>query len=66
MPIYAYQCDNGHRFDELQRVSDDPVTACVCGATAQRKLSPPAVHFKGPGFHNTDYASGRRPKGATR
>ena len=56
MPIYEYKCDNGHVFDVMQRMTDDPLTACQeCGAPAVRVLHSPAVHFKGSGFYNTDY-----------
>jgi putative FmdB family regulatory protein len=64
MPIYEYRCDNGHSFDVLQSMSDDPVKECeVCGAPVQRVLHSPAVHFKGSGFYTTDYGSKKRPKG---
>ena len=63
MPIYEYKCDNGHVFDVIQRMSDDPLTKCQeCGAKAVRVLHPVAIHFKGSGFHNTDY--GRKSAGA--
>jgi putative FmdB family regulatory protein len=56
VPIYEYKCDNGHVFDVMQRMADDPLTECVeCGASAVRVLHSPAVHFKGSGFYNTDY-----------
>jgi putative FmdB family regulatory protein len=59
VPIYEYRCTNGHVFDVMQRMSDDPLTACIeCGATVQKVLNAPAIHFKGSGFYNTDY--GRR------
>ena len=57
MPIYDYKCDNGHRFEAMQSMSEDPITECdVCGAPARRVLHAPAVHFKGSGFYTTDYA----------
>lgn len=57
MPIYEYKCTKGHVFDVLQRMADDPLTECQeCGAPAERVLHPVAIHFKGSGFHNTDYA----------
>jgi putative FmdB family regulatory protein len=63
VPIYEYKCENGHVFDVMQKMSDEPLTECVeCGAPAQRVLTAPAVHFKGSGFYNTDY--GKRKKGA--
>lgn len=56
MPIYEYRCENGHEFEVLQKMSDDPVTACEeCGAPVERVFHPVAVHFKGSGFYNTDY-----------
>lgn len=56
MPIYEYKCDNGHVFDVIQKMVDDPLTECQeCGAPAVRVLHSPAVHFKGSGFYNTDY-----------
>ena len=63
MPIYEYKCENGHVFDVIQKMSDEPLTECQeCGAPAERVLHPVAVHFKGSGFYNTDY--GKKKKGA--
>jgi putative FmdB family regulatory protein len=63
MPIYEYLCENGHRFEALQRMSDDALTTCeVCGAPVQRVLHPVAVHFKGSGFYTTDYGRGKGAK----
>jgi putative FmdB family regulatory protein len=64
VPIYEYKCDNGHVFDVMQKMADEPLTECVeCGAHAQRVLTAPAVHFKGSGFYNTDY--GKRKGGGS-
>jgi putative FmdB family regulatory protein len=60
MPIYEYKCENGHVFDVIQKMSDEPLRECEeCGAPASRVLTPPAIHFKGSGFHNTDYGTKR-------
>jgi putative FmdB family regulatory protein len=57
MPIYEYRCQNGHTFEVIQSMSDDPVETCeVCGAPVERVFHPVAVHFKGSGFYTTDYA----------
>jgi putative FmdB family regulatory protein len=57
MPIYEYRCLNGHTFEVIQSMSDDPVETCeVCGAPVERVFQPVAVHFKGSGFYATDYA----------
>jgi putative FmdB family regulatory protein len=63
MPIYEYRCEDGHTFEVMQRMTDDPVATCeVCGAPVQRVLHPVAVHFKGKGFYNTDYGTKRRAR----
>jgi putative FmdB family regulatory protein len=63
MPIYEYKCENGHTFEAMQRMSDEPLTECsICGAPVQRVFHPVAIHFKGSGFYNTDY--GKRKRGA--
>jgi putative FmdB family regulatory protein len=60
VPIYEYKCENGHVFDVIQRMADEPLTECQeCGAPAVRVLHPVAVHFKGSGFYNTDYGKKR-------
>ena len=40
VPIYEYRCTNGHQFDVMQRMSDDPLTECTeCGAPVQKVLN---------------------------
>jgi putative FmdB family regulatory protein len=66
MPIYEYRCPNGHTFEAIQSMSDDPVETCeVCGAPVERVFHPVAVHFKGSGFYTTDYA-GKAKSGAAK
>jgi putative FmdB family regulatory protein len=61
MPIYEYRCTNGHTFEVIQAMSDDPVETCeVCGAPVERVFHPVAVHFKGSGFYSTDYAGKKK------
>ena len=63
MPIYEYRCENGHLFEVMQKITDDPVTQCeVCDASVSRVFHPVAVHFKGSGFYNTDYGTARRKR----
>ncbi len=63
MPIYEYRCENGHLFEVMQKITDDPVTHCEeCGAPVQRVFHPIAVHFKGSGFYNTDYGTAKRKR----
>ena len=63
MPIYEYRCENGHLFEVMQKITDDPVTICeTCSAPVQRVFHPIAVHFKGSGFYNTDYGTSKRKR----
>ena len=56
MPIYEYKCENGHVFDVMQKLSEDPLTTCVdCGAQVRKVLHPVGISFKGSGFYSTDY-----------
>jgi putative FmdB family regulatory protein len=66
MPIYEYKCDNGHVFDVIQKMSEEPLSKCEeCGAPAARVLTAPAIHFKGSGFHNTDYGTRKGGNGGS-
>jgi putative FmdB family regulatory protein len=63
MPIYEYRCEQGHTFEVMQRMSDDPVLSCeTCSAPVERVFHPVAVHFKGSGFYNTDYGTRKRSR----
>ena len=58
MPIYEYKCENGHVFDVMQKLSEDPLTTCVeCGAPVRKVLHPVGISFKGSGFYSTDYSN---------
>jgi len=66
MPIYEYKCGNGHVFDVMQRMSEDPLTACVeCGVPVRKVLQPVGISFKGSGFYSTDYST-KAPKSDTK
>jgi putative FmdB family regulatory protein len=63
MPIYEYRCDEGHTFEVMQRMSDDPIATCeTCSARVHKVFHPVAVHFKGSGFYNTDYGTRKRQR----
>ncbi len=65
MPIYEYKCENGHVFDVMQKLSEDPLTSCIeCGAPVRKVLHPVGISFKGSGFYSTDY-KGATPKAET-
>jgi len=61
MPIYEYRRPDGTTFEVIQKFSDDPLAVDPeSGVPVERVLSAPAIHFKGSGFHNTDYGTRRR------
>jgi putative FmdB family regulatory protein len=64
MPLYEYECGAcGHRFEVIQKFSDQPITECPKCRGALRKLqSAPAFQLKGTGWYATDYPkSGQAP-----
>lgn len=58
MPIYEFECRKCKAHIEVfQKVSDKPPSKCRnCGGKLERKLSAPAIQFKGSGWYVTDYA----------
>jgi putative FmdB family regulatory protein len=63
MPIYEYRCENGHTFEVMRRMTDDPVTVCeTCERPVEQVFHPITVHFKGKGFYNTDYGTKKRAR----
>src|ERR687893_643947 len=61
MPIYEYRRQDGSTFEVMQKFSDDPLTTDPeTGEPVERVFRPPAIHFKGSGFHNTDYGTRKR------
>lgn len=45
MPLYTYECENGHRFDRIMRLKDyrQPQT-CDCGLEAKRVIVPTMIN----------------------
>ena len=57
MPAYDFRCTVCHHVVEVRRPGSDqsPVPCPECGAETKQVFHPVGVHFKGTGFHNTDY-----------
>jgi putative FmdB family regulatory protein len=56
MPTYEYRCTRCHHAFEAVHAVGETVDRCErCGGPVRRLFSPPALIFKGPGFHITDY-----------
>ena len=70
MPIYEYKCKScEHRFDKIQKISDDPLVDCPdCGAPELVKLiSAAGFRLKGTGWYETDFKnSGSKSKDRTK
>ncbi|HXG51119.1 MAG TPA: zinc ribbon domain-containing protein [candidate division Zixibacteria bacterium] len=49
MPLYEYECDNGHRFEAIQKLSEPPLRRCsICSAGARRAVGlPTLLHNRG-------------------
>lgn len=63
MPIYEYRRPDGTTFEVVQKFSDDALTTDPeTGVPVERVLHAPAIHFKGSGFHNTDYGTRKRQR----
>ena len=62
MPTYDYACKAcGHRFEEFQSMSADPVRKCPeCKKLKLERLigAGAGIIFKGSGFYETDYRGG--------
>jgi len=65
MPIYEYRRPDGTTFEIQQSFHDDPLKVDPdSGVPVERVFHPPAVHFKGKGFYNTDYGTRKRQREA--
>jgi putative FmdB family regulatory protein len=60
MPTYDYVCQNcGHRFEIMQRFSDEPVRECPqCQGIVRRVFHSTGIIFKGSGWYVTDHGRG--------
>lgn len=58
MPIYEYECQNcGKHFEHMQKITDDPLTACTfCNGKVKKLVSNCSFQLKGTGWYATDYA----------
>lgn len=63
MPIYEYQCNAcEHRFEKLQKLSDEPLKMCPsCEKEELKKLiSAGGFRLKGDGWYETDFKTGSK------
>ena len=61
MPTYEYECAEGHTFEVVQRITEDPLTHCqVCKAKAKRLISSANFILKGGGWYSDGYSRGQK------
>jgi putative FmdB family regulatory protein len=71
VPTYEYGCTAcGHRFDAVQRFTDEALTECPeCGGALRKVYGAVGIVLKGSGFYKTDTraaANGSNGSGTTR
>lgn len=59
MPTYEYMCSKCGKFEQFQKITDEPLKKCPnCGSTdVTRLISASNIIFKGSGFYVTDNRS---------
>jgi putative FmdB family regulatory protein len=63
MPFYEYRCEAcGHELEQMQKISDPPLTDCpACGQPALKKLiSAAGFRLKGAGWYETDFKKDKK------
>jgi putative FmdB family regulatory protein len=61
MALYEYHCPDGHRTEVFHGVEDRPEVRCgICGARAERVLSPPMIHHQY--YFSPQVRGARRPR----
>lgn len=59
MPTYLYECKKCGRFEEFQKITDEPLDECPeCNNKVKRVIGAPGIIFKGSGFYSTDSREG--------
>ena len=59
MPIYEYRCEECGDFEEMQRITDPPLSRCPkCRRKVRRLISNTSFQLKGSGWYVTDYPRG--------
>jgi len=65
MPTYEYRCGHYRDFEEMQRITNPPLSRCPqCTRKVRRLISSASFQLKGSGWYMTDYARAGRGNGA--
>lgn len=62
LPIYEYQCNScGKHFENIQRITEEPLTSCpFCTGQVRKLVSNCSFQLKGTGWYVTDYGNGKK------
>ena len=64
MPTYEYRCGHCGDFEEMQRITNPPLSRCPrCKRKVRRLISSTSFQLKGSGWYVTDYPRGGRGNG---
>lgn len=56
MPLIEYACKNcGHKQERIMTYVIDRMRCDKCAKFTHKVMSAPVAHFRGSGFHSTDY-----------
>ena len=59
MPTYVNRCDEGHEFETVQSMKDDPIKRCQfgeCREPCRRVIQPAGIVLKGGGWARDGYS----------
>ena len=60
MPTYEYRCGHCGDFEEIERITNPPLSRCPqCRRKVRRLISSTSFQLKGTGWYMTDYGAGR-------
>ena len=60
MPVYEFECECGHIFENLVRVDTRNDECPVCHKSAKKIMSPCTFELKGGGWYADGYASKKK------
>jgi putative FmdB family regulatory protein len=57
MPVYEFECDCGHSFEELVKMGTQSAACPQCNKKAPKIMSPCTFELKGGGWYADGYSS---------
>ena len=57
MPVYEFECEEGHVTEDLVKMDTHKITCPLCRKPAKKIISPCTFELKGGGWYTDGYAS---------